>query len=106
MTHPDPCIGVDFEPASGDHGVKARRVERAQRVLSVGKANQVHPDDWALALAKLRGVREPWKLGFSRMGGYDIGSESNKVDRPVDPRGGCTSCPKLICTRQTKGLTA
>lgn len=30
----------------------------------------------------------------------DLGSESNKVDRPVDPRGGSTSCPELICRRQ------
>jgi hypothetical protein len=30
----------------------------------------------------------------------DLGSEDNKVDRPVDPRGGSTSCPELICRRQ------
>lgn len=36
------------------------------------------------------------------MGGFDLGSEYNKVDRPVDPRGGSTSSPELICRRQTK----
>lgn len=30
----------------------------------------------------------------------DLVSEDNKVDRPVDPRGGSTSCPELICRRQ------
>lgn len=29
----------------------------------------------------------------------DRGSELNKVDRPVDPRGGSTSSPELICRR-------
>jgi hypothetical protein len=34
----------------------------------------------------------------------DRGSEHNKVDRPVDPRGGSTSSPELICRRQRQQL--
>lgn len=34
----------------------------------------------------------------------DLGSEY-KVDRPVDPRGGSTSSPELICGRQRQYCT-
>lgn len=65
--------------------------ERCHRILTIG-------------LCPLKGgqtVKEPWEWTGMWVGLImDLGSDDNKVDRPVDPRGGSTSCPELICRRQ------